>query len=372
MRLVTLTSAAGLELARDVPGPNPGALPLLRHGSVLRGQYLRALADAGVRSVWVHDDLSDGIAPEPPLPEPVRAEAERAAATALADARAALGKGHGLSDATLAGISRISELITASLGDDPHALSTLSDLAASDNYTHRHSVGVTVAGLLVGRAHMRRVGWRDWRKRQRGDGIEDRLVKLGLGLMLHDVGKMAVPPAVLHKPGKLDEHEWQLVREHPDAGVRLLGPSMLPPTVVAVVRSHHERFDGTGYPAGLAGEGIHAFARVAAVADVFDAITSDRPYAAARPPHVGVEVIHGGSGTHFDPQVVEAFAAVVMPYPVGSTVELPDGREAAVAAVSPDDPYVVTARVRGTGGAIETVTAELPRPGGAAADRSAA
>jgi HD-GYP domain-containing protein (c-di-GMP phosphodiesterase class II) len=352
MRLVALPYAAGLELAQDVPASSPGALPLLRHGTLLNATYLRALDQAGVRTVWVYDELSDGIVPDTALPEPVREEAERKAVEAMTDARQALAKGQGLSDATVDGLAKVAELIASSLGEDPHALTTLSELASADTYTHRHSVGVTIVGLLVGRAHMRREGWLDWRKRRRGDRIDERLARLGLGLLLHDVGKMAVPQRILHKPGRLDADEWALVKEHPEAGVRLLAPSLLPPTVIAVVRSHHERFDGTGYPMGLAREGIHAFARVAAVADVFDAVTSERVYAAAKPPHVGVQVIRDGAGGHFDPAVVEAFRTVVMPYPVGTTVTLPGGREAVVAGVDANDPEHLTVRVRDAAGRV--------------------
>ena len=101
---------------------------------------------------------------------------------------------------------------------------------------------------------------------------------------------MAVPADVLNKPGPLDPAEWQLMRTHPEAGVALLGTSTLGPLVTAVIRDHHERMDGSGYPRGAVGDDIHPFARIAAVADVYDAITSARPYKAAALARVGVQV----------------------------------------------------------------------------------
>jgi hypothetical protein len=112
-----------------------------------------------------------------------------------------------------------------------------------------------------------------------------------------------------------------------------------------VIRDHHVRPDGTGYPNGLKGDTIHEFARFAAVADVYDAVTSQRVYSSALQPHVGVKVIRAGAGTQFCTNVVRHFRAVVMPYPVGHEVVLPDGRTGVVAAVDPLDPDRPTVRV---------------------------
>jgi HD-GYP domain-containing protein (c-di-GMP phosphodiesterase class II) len=108
--------------------------------------------------------------------------------------------------------------------------------------------------------------------------------------------------------------------------------------VRAVVREHHERWDGKGYSEGLAGIGIHQLARIAAVADVYDAVTSERPYRPAQAPAVGVDVIVTGSGTQFDPEVVDVFRRLVFPYPVGSELRLADGSTGVVAAVDVDEP----------------------------------
>jgi HD-GYP domain-containing protein (c-di-GMP phosphodiesterase class II) len=116
-------------------------------------------------------------------------------------------------------------------------------------------------------------------------------------------------------------------------GLDMLQGDGVGPRAKSVVRSHHERWDGTGYPAGIAGYDISQFARIAAVADVFDAVTSERAYAPAAPQHVGVKVIRDGAGTQFDPEVVAAFSEVIAPYPPGSEITLADGSEGVVVSV---------------------------------------
>jgi HD-GYP domain-containing protein (c-di-GMP phosphodiesterase class II) len=113
----------------------------------------------------------------------------------------------------------------------------------------------------------------------RADGaVDGDRFALRLGALLHNVGHLEVPPAVLNRPGKLDADEWALVRRHPEAGAALVAGCGLPAEVAAVVAAHHERWDGAGYPLGLAGEAIPLAARVVAVADVYDALTTPRPY----------------------------------------------------------------------------------------------
>ena len=135
----------------------------------------------------------------------------------------------------------------------PDAALTLDDLSAFDTYTHRHSVQVTVLGMLVARRAWSKEGWTDFRGRQRYDRFADRLRKLGLGLLVHDVGKLAVPPEVLNKPAALTDDEMDVMRSHPEAGVELLRSADLSPLTLSAIRDHHERPDGTGYPNGLTG-----------------------------------------------------------------------------------------------------------------------
>jgi cyclic di-GMP phosphodiesterase len=130
------------------------------------------------------------------------------------------------------------------------------------------------------------------------------------GFLLHDVGKVAIPDGILHKPENLGEAEQQLMRRHPEIGAEIVGAVPFLEGAARIVRSHHERFDGSGYPDGLAGDDIPLAARVFAVADTLDAITTERPYRPAASLAEAREIIARGSGTQFDPRVVEALADV--------------------------------------------------------------
>jgi HD-GYP domain-containing protein (c-di-GMP phosphodiesterase class II) len=339
MRLTPLSRAVGHTLARDLPPTGPGHIPLLRHGTEITPAFARSLHEHGIHAVWVEDRLSDDILPDELLPEPVRAQTAAKVAGALDEARDAIAASQSLGHDLMAELKDVVALIAANITDSPDAALFLGDLAAADQYTHRHSVNVTALGLLLGRAYWRTEGWVDFKGRRRWDRIDERLAKLGMGLLLHDIGKMVVPTEVLNKPGKLDADEWQLMRSHPDAGVALLDSATISPLVRSVVRDHHERVDGSGYPRGLRGEQLGEFPRIAAVADVYDAITSQRPYAPAEAAHVGVGIIANGAGTAFDPAVVRVFSRLVMPYPVGTEVELPGGGIGVVAEVEADRPY---------------------------------
>jgi HD-GYP domain-containing protein (c-di-GMP phosphodiesterase class II) len=131
------------------------------------------------------------------------------------------------------------------------------------------------------------------------------------GFYLHDVGKAGIPDEVLLKPGPLSDDEWVVMRAHPEIGARLLAPIPEFQGAIKIVRSHHERWDGTGYPSGTAGRKIPLAARIFAVADSFDAMTTDRPYRRALPLDFALDEIREGAGTQFDPTVVAAFMTMV-------------------------------------------------------------
>jgi HD-GYP domain-containing protein (c-di-GMP phosphodiesterase class II) len=139
--------------------------------------------------------------------------------------------------------------------------------------------------------------------------------QLRYGFLLHDVGKVGIPEAVLNKPGPLDAQEWEVMRAHPLLGVQMVAGIKSLGSAVEVIRCHHERWDGQGYPSGLAGEAIPAGARVFSVADAFDAMTSDRPYRKAIPFDQACQEIADGAGSQFDPAVVDAFCAIVPDLP---------------------------------------------------------
>jgi putative two-component system response regulator len=170
--------------------------------------------------------------------------------------------------------------------------SLVRTLEARDPYTSGHSMRVRTLALRLAR-----VLKLDGRMRKR----------LSLAAKLHDIGKVGLPEAILNKPATLTEAEFAVVREHPVVGERILSPIIRDPVVLAAIRGHHERFDGFGYPDGLTGEQTPILARVIAVADSFDAMTSARAYRTAMPVATALEILAQESGRHFDPKLVTPF-----------------------------------------------------------------
>lgn len=135
--------------------------------------------------------------------------------------------------------------------------------------------------------------------------------EIGYGFLLHDIGKVGIPEAVLNKPGPLTEDEWAIMRTHPIIGEEIVRPLEFLGDAVRIVRSHHERWDGDGYPEGLAGQDTFLPARVFMLADTFDAMTTDRPYRKALPIDVVLEEIDRHAGTQFDPDLAAAWIDLV-------------------------------------------------------------
>lgn len=163
-----------------------------------------------------------------------------------------------------------------------------------DNETGQHIIRMSQYCQLVGREY--------------GLPKEEQTLLLNASPM-HDIGKIGIPDRVLLKPGKLDPPEWEIMKTHTTIGSLIIGdhPSELLRTAKMITLTHHERWDGTGYPNGLKGENIPLYGRIVAIADVFDALTSERPYKHAWTVEDAVEEIKRGNGAHFDPKVVESF-----------------------------------------------------------------
>jgi HD-GYP domain-containing protein (c-di-GMP phosphodiesterase class II) len=170
-------------------------------------------------------------------------------------------------------------------------------LDARDNEVQGHSYRVSAYSQVVAEKMGIEQGSPEWEAILRG-------------ALLHDVGKIGVRDAVLLKPGKLDEREWAEMRAHSEIGFGILRDVEFLRPAATLVRAHHERFDGAGYPLGLKGEQIPLGARIFSVCDTFDAITTDRPYRKAAPPQAAVAEIRRCAGTQFDPAVVEVFEQV--------------------------------------------------------------
>ncbi len=205
----------------------------------------------------------------------------------------------------------IGEMV-GSIFRNQNALMGLARIRHMDRYTFEHSVNVSV--LMVSFA--------------RSLELEQKLIQeIGMGALLHDIGKIKVPQEILNKPGRLTEDEFAVMRSHVvHSRDTLAVVPGLPAAALAVAAEHHERVDGSGYPDGKAGDAITLYGRMSAIVDVYDAITSDRVYHKGMEPHEALRKLLEWSSHHFEPQLVRQFIRCVGIYPVGALVLLQSGR----------------------------------------------
>jgi putative nucleotidyltransferase with HDIG domain len=306
--------------------------PFWRTRFLLNGpDDLKALRESGIAGVWIDTDKGVDVAdlePQPreraPTPPPaaehppaqcsaademhratrILGRAKQAVTSLFNEAR--LGKAVDV-ESCLPVVEEISE----SVSRNSSALISLARLKTKDEYTYMHSV--SVCALMVALA--RQLGLNDAQTRE-----------TGLAGLLHDVGKMAMPEEVLNKPGKLTDEEFAVMKSHPERGQEILLKSgMASEGTLDVCLHHHEKMDGSGYPYRLQGDRISLYARMGAICDVYDAVTSNRPYKTAWTPSDSLMRMAKWEG-HFDPTLFQAFVKSVGIYPIGSLVKLHSGR----------------------------------------------
>ena len=204
------------------------------------------------------------------------------------------------------------EEISDSVTRNPGALISLARLKTADDYTYMHSVAV--CALMVALAKQLKLN-------------DDQARLAGMAGLLHDLGKAAIPLSVLNKPGKLTDKEFDVVRSHPVEGYHMLKEGgNVPDAVLDACLHHHEKIDGSGYPDKLKGDNISVIARMTAICDVYDAITSDRPYKRGWDPSESLRRMAEWTNDHFDARMFQAFVKSIGIYPVGSLVRLTSGR----------------------------------------------
>ncbi len=216
----------------------------------------------------------------------------------------------------LQGAGSVVNRIAESVARHSTAMIGLARLKNADDYTFMHSMAVSALMIALARTL---------------ELPEEQIHIAGMAGLLHDVGKAKIPLSVLNKPGNLNDEEWSTMRSHPERGVALLRDTggVLPEVLDAVLH-HHEKVDGSGYPHGLGGTQITLLAKMAAVCDVYDAITSDRPYKPGWQPTIAVRKMTEWSDDHFDNSIFKAFVRTVGIYPIGSLVRLKSQRLAVV------------------------------------------
>ena len=253
--------------------------------------------------------------PAPPKPVPIGEEMQRAKKVMSEGKRAVVSM---FQDARMGksvspeAVNGLVEEISSSVNRNPGALISLARLKTADDYTYMHSVAV--CAMMVALARALSLDLQQTRE-------------AGMAGLMHDLGKAMIPAAILNKPGKLTDQEFAIVKSHPERGHELLveGGSASA-GVREVCLHHHEKIDGSGYPHRQKGEEISLLARMGAVCDVYDAITSNRPYKAGWDPAESIKKMSAWCNGHFDETVFHAFVKSIGIYPVGSLVRLASGR----------------------------------------------
>jgi len=291
---------------------NNGAL-LLRRDSVLKQGYIDALQEMGFPGIYIDDEFSKGINIREVIDPEMRNNAivavqELFSETKFSEQKRAMRMARQ--------IENIVKNIVAQILSSRDSVMNIAFLKTFDNYTYQHCVDVGVLSIMLGmELRMKR----------------STLVQLGKAALFHDIGKIMVPKNILNKPGRLTPEEFDEMKEHTQYGYDCLKHNLKQSkSIYNSALYHHEKFGGTGYPYGIQGDQIPFFAKIIAIADVYDALISKRVYKDGMVPSEAYEYVMNNGGEHFDPIIVNTFVRKIPPYPVGTSVVLSDGRNALV------------------------------------------
>lgn len=340
LRVAVENIQSGMVLARPIAVPAEPARRLLDRDAEVPADLIPHLQQLGIEEIWVRCRDLDFL--EELLVDDVGSHRRELYFQVRSNFERIMGQATVELDLTLFQES-IAGLFDA-LQSVPNGDRLLGKIDAFDNYLMSHSTNVCYVAMLVG-MKLRRYIAQEAEASWGSDGRDLRL--LGLGCLLHDIGKMRISPEILNKPGKLTPEEFGLIKLHPVYGYEIL-KGQTPEVVADIALNHHQRWDGKGYPAlpdartggyaPLAGKEISIFSRIAEIADIYDAATSKRCYSDAKPP---VQVLHEmrtWCAGAFDPIVEQAFYEVIPAFPIGSQVTLSNGLEAVVVDFNPRHP----------------------------------
>ncbi|CAM3780538.1 HD-GYP domain-containing protein [Mesobacillus zeae] len=318
MRLIATASAEeGAKLGKAIY--NSQGQILLNKGAGLTQSIISRLLGFGIDYVYIDDPDTEDIAVNSPVSDELRIEAYATIQSAFKQVANDIHVSPAIVlEKSTKDFKRLIRCLISELNGSNELLSLLSDVFIHDQYIFSHSLNVTLYTLAIG-----------LEMKLNGKDLES----IGLGAILHDVGKMNIPREILLKPGRLTLEEYETIKAHAEDGFEILRSIQgLPLLVSHCAYQHHERMDGTGYPRGLKGEEIHLFGKILGVADVFDAVTSNRVYRNAMLPHEGLEILYAGYGSKFNAAVIDAFKRAVVIYPAGLTVQLSNGKKGVVSS----------------------------------------
>ncbi|WP_284641228.1 HD-GYP domain-containing protein [Paenibacillus silviterrae] len=328
-----------LPIAKIIPGMklgkkiyNSDGLVLLNEGVELSSSLIKRLGDHGVDFVYISDPRTDDIVIRELISDETRAAAisgiKQSFRTAMEDhmKRKAVG-------ALQVGkvFRNLLTMILDDLSSHKDAMIMLTNIHTMDDYLYQHSLNVCIYSTMLGMAH--------------GYSREE-LMTLGLGSLLHDIGKTQIPIQLLRKNDRLTDEEYLVIKKHAEFGYRFLKDEPNIPLLSAhCAFQHHERVDGSGYPRGLKGDEIHEYARWIGLVDSYDAMTTHRVYRRAMLPHQAMEILYAGTGTLYDMKKIELFRDKIAIYPLGVTVTLNTGETGVVCDLNPSVPHRPTVRI---------------------------
>ena len=281
---------------------------LLRKGKTLTASLIRKIGYLGYQGVYIEDELSEGLDIYDVISSDLRMKASIELQNLFYNVE------HNISSNIKRHIRSVKSLandIVDEILSNRQTMINVIDLRNYDDYTYNHSLNVTVLSVVLAtELKMSR----------------DTIYELAVGALVHDTGKMFIHKDILNKPGKLTPEEFEQIKKHSELGYNYLRDNPdIPESAKIATLQHHEQYNGNGYPGGLVGDAIHLFGRIISVADVYDALSSDRPYRKAMLPSDAVEYIMSGYGTMFDPTIVKALTLKIAPYPIGTCVLLSTG-----------------------------------------------
>ena len=291
--------------------------PLLKKDVVINDRIIQRLQELNMHYLYIDDEISEGIEVKETVPTAMRNKAVSTIKSSFQsmDGLNPVNASYILDQQSKAIVSIVDELLSAVTGND-EILTILTDAYLFDEYLYQHSFQVTLYSIAIAK--------------ELGYSAED-LRLIGIGALLHDVGKLMVPKEILTKPGRLSNEEFDTMKKHTRYGFDLLRNLHSISLLVAhCAFQHHERIDGSGYPRGLVDFEIHPFAKIIGVADVFDAVTTNRVYREKMLPSQGLAIVEAGAGTIYDARIVRALKKAVVHYPNGVILKLSDNRRGIV------------------------------------------
>lgn len=318
MMILTTTSSLMPGMTLSKPIYNDRGKVLVGRNVPITQRMIVRLQELGVSYVYINDHRTDDIIPNNVISDQTRTKAFMT----IKDTFEVLNKSD-LNTSTSQSYDIINKQFSpvvhniikdVKLNND--AISLLSNVFSFDDHIYTHSLDVAIYSLALGIA----LGYN-----------ETQLIEIGLGAILHDIGKIMLPLSILQKKARLSDEEFGIVKKHTEYGFNMLrkAPNISLLTAHCAYQ-HHERLNGSGYPRGLKANQIHQYSKVIAIADVFDAVTTNRVYRKAMLPHEGLELLFSGAGEQFDVDMIHTFHQTVSIYPNGMSVHLNDGRSGVV------------------------------------------